>query len=154
MLYGFTTINFFVDDVPSATDWYRRVLGIDPYFAHPSLEDPAYVEFRIGDYQHELGLISSAYRPQGLDRAGPAGAVMYWHVDDVAAAVERLVSLGATVLEPATERGDQGWVTAVVADPFGNLLGLMYSPHYLEVLRASRVEDVDSEQLPDPGTQE
>ncbi|GAB09259.1 hypothetical protein GOARA_035_00150 [Gordonia araii NBRC 100433] len=27
-------------------------------------------------------------------------------------------------------------VTATVADPFGNVIGLMYSPHYLEVLAA------------------
>lgn len=134
MLHGFTTINFFVDDVPAATAWYRQVLGIEPYFAQPSLENPAYVEFRVGEYQHELGLISSSYRPSGLDPANPAGAVMYWHVDDVPAAVERLASLGATVLEPPTPRGDLGWITAVVADPFGNLVGLMYSPHFLEVL--------------------
>jgi predicted enzyme related to lactoylglutathione lyase len=135
MLRGFTTINFYVDDVPKAVAWYAEVLGVDPYFAQPSIEDPAYVEFRVGDYQHELGLISSHYRPEGYAEAGrPAGAVMYWHVDDVAAAVERLTGLGATVLEPPTQRGDQGWVTASVADPFGNVVGLMYSPHYLEVL--------------------
>jgi predicted enzyme related to lactoylglutathione lyase len=57
--------------------------------------------------------------------------VQYWQVDDVRAAYERLRSLGATTLEPPTERGDQGWVTAIVADPFGNVVGLMYSPHYL-----------------------
>lgn len=143
MLHGFTTINFFVDDVPAATVWYRKVLGVEPYFAQPSLDDPAYVEFRVGDYQHELGLISSAYRPGGLDPVRPAGAVMYWHVDDVATTVERLVALGASVLEPATARGDQGWVTAVVADPFGNVLGLMYSPHYLDVLGGNRPASLD-----------
>jgi len=134
MLRGFTTINFYVDDVPKAVAWYTEVLGVEPYFAQPSIEDPAYVEFRVGDYQHELGLISSRYRPAGLADGRPAGAVMYWHVDDVAAAVERLTSLGATVLEPPTNRGDEGWVTATVADPFGNVVGLMHSPHYLDVL--------------------
>lgn len=134
MLRGFTTINFFVDDVPKAVAWYAEVLGVEPYFAQPSVEDPAYVEFRVGDYQHELGLISSQYRPTGHGAAGPAGAVMYWHVDDVPAAVERLTGLGAMVLEPVTPRGDEGWVTASVADPFGNVVGLMYSPHYLDVL--------------------
>jgi len=29
-----------------------------------------------------------------------------------------------------------GFVTASVVDPFGNVLGLMRSPHYLEVLAA------------------
>ena len=42
-------------------------------------------------------------------------------------------SLGATECEPVTERGP-GFVTASVADPFGNILGVMYNRHYLEVL--------------------
>ena len=59
---------------------------------------------------------------------------MYWHVDDVDAAVEELlVARGATLLEPRTDR-EAGWVTASVVDPFGNILGLMHSPHYLEML--------------------
>ena len=134
MLRGFTTINFFVDDVPKAVDWYSGLLGIEPYFVRPSPEEPAYVEFRVGDYQHELGLIDSRYRPAGVAGARPAGAVMYWQVDDVPAAVERVLSLGGTELEPTTVRGEAGWVTATVADPFGNVIGLMHSPHYLEVL--------------------
>ena len=30
-----------------------------------------------------------------------------------------------------------GFVTAAVIDPFGNILGVLYNPHYLEILRAS-----------------
>jgi hypothetical protein len=29
-------------------------------------------------------------------------------------------------------------VTAAVADPFGNVLGVMYNPHYVEVLNSSK----------------
>ncbi|HIZ34349.1 MAG TPA: VOC family protein [Candidatus Ruania gallistercoris] len=134
MLRGFTTINYYVDDVAKAAAWYVEFLGIEPYFIRPTPEDPAYIEFRVGDYRDELALISSRYRPEGYVVGRPAGAVMYWHVDDVAATIDRLVALGATPLEPLTERGDQGWVTATVADPFGNVIGLMYSPHYLEIL--------------------
>ena len=57
----------------------------------------------------------------------------YWAVDDVEAAVERLVSLGAKVHEPPIERGP-GFVTASVVDPFGNVLGVMFNQHYLDVL--------------------
>ncbi len=32
-----------------------------------------------------------------------------------------------------TERGE-GFVTAAVTDPFGNVLGIMYNRHYLEVV--------------------
>jgi hypothetical protein len=33
-----------------------------------------------------------------------------------------------------SRRGDARFVTASVVDPFGNNLGVMYNPHYLEVL--------------------
>ena len=59
--------------------------------------------------------------------------MIYWHVDGVRASFERLVSRGATVHEPRVERGP-GFVTASVVDPFGNVLGVMYNQHYLDVL--------------------
>lgn len=131
MFRGFTTLNHYVDDVPAAVAWYSKALGIEPYFAMPPTGDPAYVEFRVGEDEDELGLIDSRYRPGGAEAARPAGAVMYWQVDDVQAAYDSLVSLGATELEPPIARGELGWVTATVVDPFGNIIGLMYSPHWL-----------------------
>lgn len=59
--------------------------------------------------------------------------VVYWHVDDVAGTLDRLLSLGAKQLEAVTERGP-GFVTASVVDPFGNVLGIMYNRHYLNIL--------------------
>jgi predicted enzyme related to lactoylglutathione lyase len=132
MLRGLTTVSFFADDVPAARDWYARVLGIAPYFARPSDATPAYVEFRIGDYQHELGIVDRRYAPPGRPEQ-PGGAITYWHTDDVRASFDRLVSLGATPYEEPTERGP-GFVTACVVDPFGNLLGVMYNQHYLDTL--------------------
>jgi hypothetical protein len=41
--------------------------------------------------------------------------------------------MGATQLEAPQDRGN-GFVTATVVDPFGNILGIMRNPHYLEVL--------------------
>jgi predicted enzyme related to lactoylglutathione lyase len=129
---GLTTVSFFADDVMAAQNWYTKLLGIEPYFARPAVGRPAYVEFRIGDYQHELGIVDSRFAPHG--RAGQAGgAVIYWHVDDVRASVERLVSMGATIHEELVERGP-GFVTASVIDPFGNILAVMYNQHYLEML--------------------
>ena len=49
-----------------------------------------------------------------------------------AAAVARLVKHGATEYQPVVER-DAGFFTASVLDPFGNILGLMYSPHFVEM---------------------
>ena len=63
----------------------------------------------------------------------PCALGVFWHVDDLPAAVARLLSLGAKAYEPITERGE-GFVTASVVDPFGNILGVMSNAHYLEVL--------------------
>ncbi|MFI7445941.1 VOC family protein [Nonomuraea sp. NPDC049714] len=133
MLRGLATVNFFADDLEAAKKWYTEVLGIEPYFERPGDGLPAaYYEFRIGDQQAELGLIDRRYAPPGAP-AEPAGAIIHWHVDDVRAALERLLALGATPYLPLTEHGP-GFVTASVADPFGNVLGIMYNKHYLEML--------------------
>lgn len=127
MIRGLTTINFWAADLQAAKEWYAAVLGIPPYF-----ERPGYIEFRLGDYQHELGIIDSRYAPAGAP-VTPAGAIVYWHVDDIAATYERLLALGAQAHQPIIERG-AGFITASVVDPFGNILGIMYNAHYLAVL--------------------
>jgi predicted enzyme related to lactoylglutathione lyase len=63
---------------------------------------------------------------------------VYWHVEDVAATFERLLAMGAREHLPITPRGEAGFVTASVVDPFGNVLGIMYNPHYLEILGSTR----------------
>ncbi|MFC4056966.1 VOC family protein [Planomonospora corallina] len=132
MLRGLTTVSLFADDVTAAARWYAGLLGVEPYFTRPVDGPPAYVEFRAGDHLHELGIVDSRFAPH--PRSGTAGGVVvYWHVDDVEAAFERLLSLGATVHDKPVERGP-GFVTASVVDPFGNVLGVMYNRHYLEML--------------------
>ncbi|MEY2232386.1 MULTISPECIES: VOC family protein [Streptomyces] len=131
MLRGFATINFWADDLEAAKAWYTEVLGITPYF-----ERPGYAEFRIGDYQHELGIVDRRYAPPGAAEK-PGGAVAYWAVDDLPAVRQRLLDLGAEEYQPVTAHGDGGFVTAAVTDPFGNVLGIMRNPHYLEVLEGA-----------------
>ncbi|WP_372665652.1 VOC family protein [Amycolatopsis kentuckyensis] len=126
MLRGMATVSYFADDHAAAQAWYTEFLGIEPYFRRPG-----YAEFRIGDYQHELGLIDRKYVPASM--GGASGEIVYWHVDDLDATVARLKELSAKEYEPITERGP-GFVTASVVDPFGNVLGVMTNAHYLAVL--------------------
>lgn len=134
MLRGLATVSFYAEDMEAARRWYTDVLGVEPYFAVPGDDGhPAYVEFRIGDHEDELGIINSRYAPHHTaDR--PAGAVVFWHVDDVEKTMATLLSQGAREHEPITPRSE-GFVTASVVDPFGNILGIMYNPHYLEQLQ-------------------
>ena len=129
-LRGLTTISYYASDHDAAKKWYTEFLGYPPYF-----EAPGYFEFRIGDYQHELGVIDSRYAPGG-NPGNPAGAIIYWHVDDVKAVFEKLIAMGAKEYQPITERGE-GFVTAAVTDPFGNILGIMYNKHYLDILAST-----------------
>jgi predicted enzyme related to lactoylglutathione lyase len=130
ILRGLANVSFYAADLEAAKKWYGELLGIEPYF-----NVPGYTEFRIGDYQHELGIIDSAYAPEGATKA-PAGAIAYWHVDDLKGTLEKLITAGATLYQPITDHsgGKETFVTASVVDPFGNVLGIMKNVHYLDIL--------------------
>jgi catechol 2,3-dioxygenase-like lactoylglutathione lyase family enzyme len=113
-LLGLRTVIYPAPDLAAAKEWWTQLLGFGPYF-----DEPFYVGFEAGGY--ELGL---------LPTADPAdGALTYWGVADVAAAVASAVALGATEHTPATEVGD-GIVTATVTTPPGAILGFIYNPHF------------------------
>lgn len=132
MLRGLSTAVYHTTDLAAAKRWYAELLGIEPYY-----DRPAYAEFRLGDYQHELGLLDSSYLGElggpESSTAGPAGVIVYWHVDDVPATLDRLLAMGAKQHHPPRDFGE-GFIGASVVDPFGNILGIMHNPHYLEVL--------------------
>jgi predicted enzyme related to lactoylglutathione lyase len=128
-----STVALVAEDFEGAKRWYAELLGLEPYF-----DQPWYAEFRLGDYQQELGILNARFAGQlggvpATDR--PGGVVLYWQVDDLDAAIARTVDLGATLFQPARGFGD-GFTGASVVDPFGNILGLMHNAHYLEVLEA------------------
>src|ERR1700730_4713294 len=112
-LRGMATVNYWADDVSAARDWYAELFGMEAYFQNPNAEHPVYVEFRIGDYEGEFGIVDRKYAPTGT-QPGPGGSVLYWHVDDVVTAFEQLKAMGAKDYDPITKRGESGFVTASV----------------------------------------
>ncbi|HEU5309131.1 MAG TPA: VOC family protein [Acidimicrobiia bacterium] len=113
-LQGLRTVIHPVADLVAAKQWWTDLLGFGPYF-----DEPFYVGFEVGGY--ELGL---------LPDADPAdGALVYWGVDDVDAAVADAVALGATVHTAAAEVGDD-IVTATVTSPQGFVVGFIRNPHF------------------------
>lgn len=131
MLQGLRTVGFDVEDLAAAKEWYAEVLNKRPYF-----DQPFYVGFDVGGY--ELGLHPPG---EGAPGAGPGPAVAYWAVDDVAAAIERLLAKGATLRAAAQEVG-QGIVVGSVLDPFGNPLGLIVNPEFAPPMVAAAAGDV------------
>ena len=113
-LLGLRTVVYPAPDLDAATAWWTGVLEFEPYF-----REPFYVGFEVAGF--ELGL---------LPTADPAdGALTYWGVDDVAAAVAALVAGGATEHTPAADVGE-GIVTATVRSPSGSIVGLIRNPHF------------------------
>ncbi len=114
---GLRTGVYKVSDLSAAKAWYQDAFDTAPYF-----DEPFYVGFNIDGY--ELGL-----QPSHHD--GPKGdhLVIYWGVDNVPHAYDRLLSLGATPHEaPANVGGEI--VVASVRDPWDNVIGVIYNPGF------------------------
>ena len=86
---GLRTVVYHVPDLARAREWYRAVLGHDPYF-----DQPFYVGFNVAGF--ELGLDPD---PSGA-KAGPGGAVAYWGVEHIESAWQRLLALGSSLSPP------------------------------------------------------
>lgn len=115
MILGLRTAAYPAPDLARGKEFYRRVLGCDPYF-----DEPFYVGFSVGGF--ELGLV-----PDG--EPGSIGVQVYWGVADANAELARLAALGAAVHEPVKDVGG-GIKVASVRDPFGNVFGLIENPHF------------------------
>ena len=117
MVKGIGTVIYHVADLDRAKAWYASAFGQTPYF-----DQPFYVGFNIGGY--ELGL-----DPDPSGRSGAGGIVAYWRVDAIDEAVRHFVRAGATVASAVQDVGE-GIKVAKVADPFGNIIGLLENPHF------------------------
>jgi catechol 2,3-dioxygenase-like lactoylglutathione lyase family enzyme len=133
---GIAQVNVWADDVARARDWYAAVFGVEPYFQRPDADAPLYVEFRLGADEDEFGIVSTRFAPgapvpaAGSRAGGPRGVIARWHVDDLRSVVADLLERGAKEWEPVVER-EADFITASVVDPFGNVLGLIQSPHFV-----------------------
>ena len=118
MILGLRTCVYFVpeDQLTAAKEWYARVAGVPPYW-----DTPYYVGFNVGGF--ELGIHPGGQPP------GPGGAVAYWGTPDIAAEMERLKGLDAREVTAIQDVGG-GIKLATVADPFGNLFGVIENPQF------------------------
>jgi predicted enzyme related to lactoylglutathione lyase len=118
MIKGLATVVYHVANLDRAKAWYATAFQQQPYF-----DEPFYVGFNIAGY--ELGLDPEP----GASRPGPGGSVAYWRVAELDAAMHHFVASGAALVSPARDVGG-GIRVATVADPFGNLIGLVENPQF------------------------
>jgi predicted enzyme related to lactoylglutathione lyase len=106
------TVIYHVNDLQAAKKWYAEVTGIQPYF-----DEPFYIGFDINGC--ELGL-----DPDMENVTTGNQTISYWAVDDVAKALNKLSALNSKIIQPKTNVGGAINV-AIIADPFGNNIGLI-----------------------------
>ncbi len=108
---GVKTLLHPVSDLAKAKAVYAALLGVPP-----QTDESYYVGFEAGG-QH-IGLV-----PGGGAQA-MTSPVAYWHVSDIEAKLAEVSAAGGTVKEAAHDVGG-GRLVATVADPDGNVLGLL-----------------------------
>ncbi|HEX3795955.1 MAG TPA: VOC family protein [Acidimicrobiales bacterium] len=108
---GIKTVLHPVSDLAKSKEVYAALLGVAP-----QADAPYYVGFEAAG-QH-IGLVPTG-GPQ--DMASP---VAFWHVSDIDATLAAVTAAGATVKEAPHDVGG-GRLVATVADPDGNVLGLL-----------------------------
>ena len=108
---GIKTVLHPVSDLASAKAVYTALLGIPP-----QTDSEWYVGYDV-EGQH-VGLVPGG-GPQGM-----TSPVAYWHVSDIEAKLAEVTAAGATVKDSPRDVGG-GRLVATVADPDGNVLGLL-----------------------------
>ena len=114
---GLRTLGYYVSDLAAAKKWYSEVFETEPYF-----DEPFYAGFNIGGY--ELGLMP---KEAGVEKGN--NVLVYWGVEDAAAAYNDLLAKGATANTAPQDVGE-GIVVATVKDLWDNILGIIYNPHF------------------------
>ena len=117
-ILGLRTAIYKVSDIDAAKEWYAKAFETLPYF-----DQPFYVGFNIGGF--ELGL-----QPEDEPVTDNKETVVaYWGVNDVQEEYDRFIGSGATEHEKPTEVGGD-IIVASVKDPWANIIGLIYNPHF------------------------
>jgi predicted enzyme related to lactoylglutathione lyase len=117
MLLGLRTVIYHAADLTAAKAWYAAAFGVTPYF-----DEPFYVGFDVGGF--ELGLDPDM---TGINVGN--NAVAYWGVADIDDVYRRLLNRGAEPRDPVKDVGGDIKV-ATIADPFGNVIGLIQNPNF------------------------
>ena len=117
-ILGLRTCIYMVPDMEKAKAWYSEAFQTSPYF-----DEPFYMGFDVGGY--ELGLQPDP----NSDQEKSKNVYTYWGVENIEKEYQRFLDLGATEDEKPNNVGGDIMV-ATVKDPWGNLIGLIYNPHF------------------------
>ncbi len=124
--YSNALVNIYSGNMPRATDFYGRLLGLKETYRFPKVGEPEHIEFRIGEAT--IAVSSPAgLRAHGMPPSNPGHPFEIGiQTDNVDAALAELRAAGVTVIkEPAINPA--GIRFAYIADPDGNWISVYQS---------------------------
>jgi predicted enzyme related to lactoylglutathione lyase len=114
---------------------FTTFLGLHRHLLWPTSSAPNPVRLASGEphdtpyYGFNVVASSSGHPANDKKKPGPGGVETYWGVTSIAEAWPRLLAAGATAIDEPNDVGE-GIQVAAVADPFGNILGLIENPSF------------------------
>lgn len=121
MKMGYVTL--YVEDIPAAVDFYRKVLDLELHFMH---ESGHYAEMKTGEtvlaFSHHK--LAESLVPQGYQKAThsePLGMQLGFEVKNVQEIYEKALAYGARDITPP-EIKPWGFESAMVQDCSGHLI--------------------------------
>jgi len=105
---GIKTVVYPVNDISKAKDFFRELLGKEPY-----ADDPYYVGFKAGS--QDIGLDPNGHKE---------GMTVYYQVEDIEKSLKSFVEAGAKTIQEIKDVGG-GRRIASLRDENGNIIGLL-----------------------------
>ena len=123
---GLRAIGVTIDcsDPERLADFWCEAIG----FTHREGNGGPYITISNSDVDRAVNHLTFQKVPEGKSAKNRVHLDMF--VDDIAAEVERLVGIGATVISPAGDPSHLGFVAVVLTDPEGGEFCVVGRPDY------------------------
>jgi uncharacterized protein len=116
----------YVQDMDRAKRFYESVFQAKL----EKLENPGIDMWAFPMTMEAIGASGALVKMDGVESGG-SGTIPYFHCDEVAVELERVVTAGGKIHKPKMSIGQYGFM-ALVIDTEGNMIGLHMSPTAME----------------------
>lgn len=112
----------YVQDMARAKSFYESVFQVKL----EKLESPGMEMWAFPMVMDRVGASGALVKMDGV-KSGGSGTIPYFHCDEVAVELERVVAAGGQIQQPKMSLGQHGFM-ALIVDTEGNMIGLHMPP--------------------------
>ncbi|MDX2242665.1 MAG: VOC family protein [Leptolyngbyaceae cyanobacterium bins.302] len=116
----------YVQDMDRAKSFYESVFQVKL----EQLESPGVDMWTFPMEMDQVGASGALVKMEGV-KSGGSGTIPYFHCDEVATELERVVAAGGQIQQPKTSIGQYGFM-ALMVDTEGNTIGLHMPPNEMK----------------------